>query len=136
MEAAHHAFFRGAGIAAGAVLVQLEPRISLYVFVVSSIVLLAIWQFPLENYSKPAAYGIGAIAFAAWSGSLFAAGLFYERQVTPLLVILLAISGVGFLAYQGWSAPEWRTKIGTYAVMFILSYETWLFVRGMIATLN
>jgi hypothetical protein len=118
------------------VLVQFDPRLSVYLFVFSSIVLLAVWQFPIDKYSEKFAAGIGVIAFATWCGSLFAAVLLYERQVTPLLVILLAVIGVGFLAYQAWSAEGWRTKIGTYIVTFILSYETWLFVRGMIATLN
>lgn len=122
------------------VFVLFDPKFSIYAFVLSSILLLAVvavWLIPVENESvSRAAFVVGGVAFAAWSGSLFAAGLFYERKITPLLVTALAVGGVCFLAYRGWSTSEWRAKFGIYVVMFILSYETWLLVRGVIVTWN
>jgi hypothetical protein len=119
-------------------LVELDPNISIYAFVVTSIAILITLGVDLLVRSDKNFYFYNSIliliiiGFAIWSGSLLSLGFLYGNKVASILVILGGVGSICFLCYRAWSTEEMQPKVGVYTVAAILTYELWLFANRVI----
>jgi hypothetical protein len=138
-------FFAIAMIAGGVlamILVGVDPNISVYGLVITSMVaiLITIGAYggliktpERSDFNDSLILIIGITFFAIWSGSLLSLGFLYGSKVASILVILGGVGSVCFLCYRAWSTEEMQPKVGIYTVAAILTYELWLFVKRAIA---
>jgi hypothetical protein len=117
----------GAATGVAAILVNLDVKISIYIFLVSSIMLagslrsLDSVRWHNSNLLETVTILTILISASTWLGSLFAAGFLYPGKIVLALLIVGGASGICFLVYTAWS---------TRAV--ILSYELWLLLLRLV----